>query len=162
MSFKIEWAFALRLECAFFAVCRNGMCFGACFGCVFKMCVLPSFRNGMCFERALWMCVFLFVAMECVFGACFGGAFFRLFEMEWRFCSAFWMCVWMCVCRNGNGTGNGLVVPSSSHKREVAGSILAGCTKTFLFPLLLLPHQLMSYFDVWRHLSFHENQHMTS
>jgi hypothetical protein len=27
---------------------------------------------------------------------------------------------------SGNGTGNGLVVPSSSHKQEVAGSIPAG------------------------------------
>jgi hypothetical protein len=58
-------------------------------------------------------------------------------------------------------TGNGLVVPSSSLKREVAGSILAGCTKTFLFPLSLLPHRLMSHFDIWRHLSFHTNPHKT-
>jgi hypothetical protein len=36
-------------------------------------------------------------------------------------------------------TGNGLVVPSSSHKREVAGWIPSGCTKTFIFPLPLLP-----------------------
>jgi hypothetical protein len=28
----------------------------------------------------------------------------------------------------------------------------AGCTKTFLSPLPLSPHQLKSYFDVWRHL----------
>jgi hypothetical protein len=62
-----------------------------------------------------------------------------------------------CKC-----TGNGLVVPSSSHKQEVAGSIPSGCTKTFLFPLPLLPHRLMSHFDVWRHLSFHENPHKTS
>jgi hypothetical protein len=61
-----------------------------------------------------------------------------------------------------SSTGNGLVVPSSSHKREVAGSIPAGCTKTFLSPLPLLPHRLMSYFDVGRHLSFHENPHKTS
>jgi hypothetical protein len=52
------------------------------------------------------------------------------------------------------------VVPSSSLKREFAGSILAGCTKTFhLSPLPLSPHRLTSYFDVWRHLSFHENPH---
>jgi hypothetical protein len=51
---------------------------------------------------------------------------------------------------------------SCGHKREVAGSIPAGCTKTFLFPLPLLPHQLMSYFDVWRHLSFHKNPRKTS
>jgi hypothetical protein len=50
-------------------------------------------------------------------------------------------------------TGNGLVVPSLSHKREVAGLFRAGCTKTFLSPLLLSPHRLMSYFDVWHHLS---------
>jgi hypothetical protein len=48
------------------------------------------------------------------------------------------------------------VVPSSSHKQKVAGSILAGCTKTFLFSLPLLPHRLTSCFDVGRHLSFHE------
>jgi hypothetical protein len=59
-------------------------------------------------------------------------------------------------------TGNGLVVPSSSQKREVAGSIPTGCTKTFLSPLPLLPHQLTSYFDVGRHLSIHENPHKTS
>jgi hypothetical protein len=55
-----------------------------------------------------------------------------------------------------NSTGNGLVVPSSSHKRKVAGSIPAGSTKTFLFPLPLLPHQLMSCFEVGRLLSYHE------
>jgi hypothetical protein len=55
-------------------------------------------------------------------------------------------------------TGNGLVVPSSSHKREVTGSIPAGCTKTYLFPHPLLPHRLMSHFDVWRHLSLHKNR----
>jgi hypothetical protein len=58
-------------------------------------------------------------------------------------------------------TGNGLVVPSSSHKQEVADLIPDGCTKTFRFSLPLLPHRLMSYFDVWRHLSFHENPHKT-
>jgi hypothetical protein len=52
-------------------------------------------------------------------------------------------------------TGN-IVVPSSSHKRKVAGLIPAGCMKTFLFPLPLLPHRLTSCFDVGRHLSFKE------
>jgi hypothetical protein len=52
-----------------------------------------------------------------------------------------------------SGTGNGLLVSSSSHKREVAGSIPAGCTRTFLYPLPLSPHRLTSYFDVWRHLA---------
>jgi hypothetical protein len=33
--------------------------------------------------------------------------------------------------------------------------------KHFLSPLPLLPHRLMSHFDVWRHLSFHENPHKT-
>jgi hypothetical protein len=45
------------------------------------------------------------------------------------------------------------MVPSPSHKREVTGLIPAGCTTTFLSPLLLSPHRLTSYFDVWRHLS---------
>jgi hypothetical protein len=66
-----------------------------------------------------------------------------------------------CHC-NKQCTGNGLVVPSSSHKREVAGFIPAGCTKTFLSPLPLLPHRLMSYFEVGRHLSIHENPHKKS
>jgi hypothetical protein len=45
------------------------------------------------------------------------------------------------------------VVPSSSYKREVAGSIPSGCTKTFIFPLPLSPHQLTSFFDAGRYLS---------
>jgi hypothetical protein len=49
-------------------------------------------------------------------------------------------------------TGNGLVVQSSSHKREVPVRFPAGCTKTFLSPLPLSPHRLTSYFNVWRHL----------
>jgi hypothetical protein len=67
-----------------------------------------------------------------------------------------------CSSSSSSSTGNGLVVPSSSHKREVAGSIPAGCTKTILFPHPLLPHRLMSHFDVWRHLTFHKNPHKTS
>jgi hypothetical protein len=70
--------------------------------------------------------------------------------------------VWYHKTTARASTGNGLVVPSSSHKQEVAGSIPDGGTKTFIFPLPLLPHRLMSYFDVWRHLSFHENPLMTS
>jgi hypothetical protein len=85
-------------------------------------------------------------------------------------CSASAFAISISLCPNcvDNGyccaecTGNGLVVPSSSHKREVAGLIPAGCTTTFLIPLPLLPHRLMSHFDVWRHLSFHENPHKTS
>jgi hypothetical protein len=69
-------------------------------------------------------------------------------------CSNNFFYFFLCSC-------NGLVVPSSSDKREVAGSIPAGCTKTFFFSLPLLPHRLMSYFDVWRHLSFHKNPHKT-
>jgi hypothetical protein len=40
----------------------------------------------------------------------------------------------------------------------------AGRTKKTSFslsPLPLLPHRLMSYFDVWRHLTFRENPHRT-
>jgi hypothetical protein len=69
------------------------------------------------------------------------------------------------LVRVGRGipcTGNGLVVPSSSHKREVAGLIPAGCIITFISPIPLLPHRLISYFDVGRHLSIHENLHKTS
>ena len=41
--------------------------------------------------------------------------------------------------------------------------IPAGRTKNLLTfsTLPLLPHRLMSYFDVWRHLSFRENPHRT-
>jgi hypothetical protein len=76
-----------------------------------------------------------------------------------------WRWIWQLLLRGRLHmrlcTGNGLVVPSSSHKQEFAGSIPDGCTKTCLFSLPLLPHRLMSYFDVWRHLSFHENPHKT-
>jgi RNA polymerase subunit RPABC4/transcription elongation factor Spt4 len=82
-------------------------------------------------------------------GRCPGRALFcsRTLDQQEQQCRA---------CHSKKCTGNGLVVPSSSHKQKVAGSIPAGCTKTFLFPFRLLPHQLMSSFDDGRHLSFHK------
>jgi hypothetical protein len=95
-------------------------------------------------------CVYIFLV--CALSVC------RFTIGIWQFFVVSLGYLFHCVVR----TGNGLVVPSSSHKREVAGLIPAGCTKTFLSPLPLLPHRLTSYFDIGRHLSIHKNPHKIS
>jgi hypothetical protein len=57
-----------------------------------------------------------------------------------------WQWQWSC----------GTILDRLTSERLPARFRLGAEPKTFLFPLPLLPHQLMSYFDVGRHLSFHE------